>query len=199
MWILIIRWIHVIIVIMFFTLGIVKVAEQSCSSLILYWCTLTCTRKMVCSSPVLLAAPLFNWGSRCWGSWIAVSIIAWIHVSTWMQASLQCKANKSVGHLCWTIWQLPQVVSGSLFELAFARLVLLGHPFSTTLFHLVRQMSWKHWPIRLNSVGPSSVSAMKYLDSNCAWLGATCLVTSRWSCCVPSIWHFKRLLCLQSI
>jgi hypothetical protein len=43
-----------------------------------------------------------------------------------MQASLQCKANKSVGHLCWKIWQLPQVVPGSLFETCFCKVGILG-------------------------------------------------------------------------
>jgi hypothetical protein len=33
-----------------------------------------------------------------------------------MQASLQCKANKSVGHLRLTPWWLPLVVPDSLFE-----------------------------------------------------------------------------------
>ncbi len=56
-------------------------------------------------------------------------------------------------------------------------------------------MSWKHWPIRLNSVGPSSflasesqvkilnlkswsMNTRKYLGLNHAWLGATCPVMS---------------------
>ncbi len=139
----------------------------------------------------LLPALLFDGGNHCQGSWIAASDAAWIHVSAWMQASWQRKANDSVGCLC---FGQP---SDSL-KLAFARSVLLGRCFLRTFFHSVRPMSWKHWPIRLNSVGPSSVRAMKYSGSNCAWLGVTCRVISRWPCCVPSIWHFKRLFCLQS-
>ncbi len=69
----------------------------------------------------------------------------------------------------------------------------LWHCFTTTLLHLVRPTSWKHWPMRLNTVGPSSVSRMKYLGSNRAWLGTTCLVISRRPCSVLTIWHFKRL------
>ncbi len=83
-----IRWIHIIIVLMISLFGVVKVANS-------HVCLWTCTdapwvaqRRSVCSSPVLLAAPLSDGSSRCQGSWIAVSNVAWIHVSTWMQASL---------------------------------------------------------------------------------------------------------------
>ncbi len=162
-------------------------------------CLWTCTdvpwvawRRSVCSSPALLAAPLSDGSSHCQGSWIAVSNTAWIHISTWVQASLQHKANESVGCLRWTTWWLPLVVLGSLLKLAFARSLLSRHCFPMTLFHLVRPMSWKHWPIRLNSSGPSSVRARNYSSSNRACLGTTCLVIFRWPCCVPSIWHFKR-------
>ncbi len=120
-----IRWIHIIIVILFFTFGIVKVANS-------HVCLWTCTdvpwvaqRRSVCSSPALLAAPLFDGSSHCWGNWIAVSNIAWIHVSTWMQASLQHKANESVGCLHWTPWWLPLVVPGSLFEICFCKVIII--------------------------------------------------------------------------
>jgi hypothetical protein len=100
------------------------------NSLVCLW---TCTDapwgvqgRSVQSSPALLAAPFFNGDGRCWGSWISVSVIAWIHVSTWVQASLQRKANKSVGCLCWTIWWLPQVVPGSFFETCFHKVVIGG-------------------------------------------------------------------------
>ncbi len=71
--------------------------------------------KFVCSFPVLLTAPLFDGGRCCQGSWIAASNVAWIHVATWMQASLQHKANKSVVHLRWKTWRLLWIVLGSLF------------------------------------------------------------------------------------
>ncbi len=95
-------------------------------------CLWTCTDapwgtqgRFVCSFPVLLAAPLFDGGSRCQGSWIAVSDIAWVHVATLMQASLQRKANKSVGCLHWTTWWLPQVVPGSLFETCLHKVIIV--------------------------------------------------------------------------
>ncbi len=82
--------------------------------------------RSVCSSPALLAAPFFDGSSNCWGSWVAMSNVAWIHVSTWMQASLECKkANKSVGHLHWTPWWLPLVVPGSLFETCFCKAIIV--------------------------------------------------------------------------
>jgi hypothetical protein len=81
--------------------------------------------RFVCSFPALLAAPLFDGGSHCQGSWIAASDVAWIHVATWMQASLQCKANESVGHLCWITWWLPQVVPSSLFETCFCKVIIV--------------------------------------------------------------------------
>ncbi len=140
---------------------------------------------------VLLSAPLFNGCNCCQGSWMAVSDAAWIHVSVWMQACLQHKANKTAGCLC---FGQP---SDSL-KLAFARSVLSGHRFLTTLFHSVRPTSCKHGPMSLNNDRLSSVSARKYLGSNCVWSGATCLVVYKRPCCVPSIWHFKRLLCIQS-
>ncbi len=63
------------------------------------------------------------------------------------------------------------------------------------LVHLVRPTPWKHWPMRLNSYGPSpfcasdsrvkifdlkssSVYARKYSVPNQAWLGATWQVIS---------------------
>jgi hypothetical protein len=75
---------------------------------------------------VLLAALLFRGGSRCQDSWIAASSVAWVHVATWIQASLQCKANKSVGRLRWTTWWLPQVVPGSLFDTRFRKVGIIG-------------------------------------------------------------------------
>ncbi len=81
--------------------------------------------RFVCSFPALLAAPLFDGGSRCQGSWIAASNVAWIHVATWMQVSLQCKANESVGHLRWITWWLSQVVPGSLFETCFRKVTIV--------------------------------------------------------------------------
>jgi hypothetical protein len=89
--------------------------------------------RSVCSSPVLLAAPFFDGGSHCQGCWIAVSNVPWIHVSTWMQASLQHKANKSVGHVCWTIRWLPPVVPGSLFETCFCKVGIIGAPLSDNI------------------------------------------------------------------
>ncbi len=113
-------------VILFFTFGVVKVANS-------HVCLRTCTdapwvaqRRSVCSSPALLAAPLFDGSSCCRGSWIAMSNVAWIHVSTWIQASLQCKkANESVGCLRWTTWWLPLVVLGSLFESCFCKVIIV--------------------------------------------------------------------------
>ncbi len=120
-----IRWIHIIIVIMLSLFGVVKVANS-------HVCLWTCTdapwvaqRRSVHSSPALLAAPLSNGSSRCQGSWIAVSNIAGIHVSTWTQASLQRKANESVGHLRWTPWWLPLLVQGSLFEIYFCKVIIV--------------------------------------------------------------------------
>ncbi len=107
--------------------------KQSCSSLNLYWCTLSCTRKICLLFSCVLAAPLSDGSSRCWGSWIAVSGIAWIHVSTWMQASLQHKANKSVGCLYWTPWWLPLVLPGSLFETCFCKVIIVGASLSDNI------------------------------------------------------------------
>ena len=109
----------------FFTLSTVKVAD---SHVRLWTCTdarQVLQRRSVHSSPALLAAPLFDGSSRCQGSWIAVSNVAWIHVSTWMQASLQCKANESVGCLRWTPWWLPLVVLGSPFETCFRKVIIV--------------------------------------------------------------------------
>ncbi len=110
---------------MFFTFGIVKVANS-------HICLWTCTdapwvaqRRSVHSSPAPLAAPLSGGSSRCWGGWIAVSNVAWIHVSTWMQASLQHKANESVSPLHWTPWWLPLVVPGLLFETCFRKVIIV--------------------------------------------------------------------------
>ncbi len=113
------------------------------NSLVRLW---TCTdapwgtggRSVHSSCPALMAAPLFNGGSRWQGSWIAVSIIAWIHVSTWMHASLQRTANKSVGRLCWMIWWLPQVVPGSLFEICFCKVGIIGALLSHDIVEVVK-------------------------------------------------------------
>ena len=114
-------WVHLF----FVTFGVVKVADN-------HVCLWTCTdapwvaqRRSVCSSPALMAAPLSNGGSHCQGSWIAVSNVAWIHVSSWMQASLQCKANESVGRLHWTTWWLPLVVLGKLLETFFCKVIII--------------------------------------------------------------------------
>ncbi len=154
--------------------------------------------RFVCTSPALLATPLFDGGSRCQGSWIAASDIAWIHVAAWMQASLQRKANKSVGCLCWTTWQLPQVVLGSLLEICFCKVGIVKALLSDNIIPFGKTNVLETLTYKMNSGRPSSVSARKCLGSNCAWPSATCLVISRWPCCVPSIWHFKRLICLQS-
>ncbi len=82
-------------------------------------------RRPACSSPALLAAPFFDGNSHCQDSLIAMSNVAWIHVSAWMQASLQCKANRSVGCLLWTTWWLPLVVPGSLFETCFCKVIIV--------------------------------------------------------------------------
>ncbi len=119
-----IRRIHIIIVIMLSLFGIVKVAN---SHVRLWTCTdapWVAQRRSVCSSFVLLAAPLSNGSSHCLGSLMAVSNVAWIHVLTWMQASLQRKANESVGCLPWTPWWLPLVVQGSLFETCFCKVTI---------------------------------------------------------------------------
>ncbi len=120
-----IRWIYIIIFIMLSLFGTVKVAN-SCV------CLWTCTdapwvarRRSVRSSPALLAAPLSNGNSHCWGSWIVVSDIAWIHVSRWMQDYLQHKVNESVDRLRWTPWWLPLVVLGSLFETCFWKVIIV--------------------------------------------------------------------------
>ncbi len=82
-----------------------------------------------------------------------------------------------------------------LLKFTFMRCVSLGHCLATMLVHSVRPKSWKHWPIRLNSVWPSCLlasesqvkifnlksgimNARKYLGPNRAWLGTTCPVIS---------------------
>ncbi len=135
--------------IIFVTFGAVNVTDS-------HVCLWTCTdapqvlkRRSACSSPALLAAPFFDGISHCQDSWIAMSDVAWIHVSTWMQASLECmKANESVGHLRWTPWWLPLVVPDSLFETCFCKVIIVEALLSNNLFYLVRPTSWKHWPIR---------------------------------------------------
>ncbi len=68
----------------------------------------------------------FMGSSHCQGSWVAMSGVAWIHVSTWMQVSLECKkANESVGRLRWTPWWLPLVVPVSLFETCFCKVIIV--------------------------------------------------------------------------
>jgi hypothetical protein len=42
-----------------------------------------------------------------------------------MQASLQCKADESVGHLRWITWSLLQDVPGSLFETCFCKVTIV--------------------------------------------------------------------------
>ncbi len=82
-----------------------------------------------------------------------------------------------------------------LSKFDFVQSDLFGHCFAMTLVHLVRPTSWKHWPMRLNSNGPSSfcvsnnqvkifdlklgsVYARKYSTLSQAWLGATWPVIS---------------------
>ncbi len=92
-------------------------------------------RRSVCSSPALLAAPFFDGSSHCQGSWVAMSHVAWIHVSTWMQASLECKkANESVGYLGWTPWWLPLVFRGSLVETCFRKVIIVEALLSDDFF-----------------------------------------------------------------
>ncbi len=121
-----IRWILIIIVILFFTFSVVKVTN---SHVHLWTCTdapWVAQRRSVCSSPALLAAPFFDGSNHCQCSWVAMSDVAWIHVSTWMQAFLECKkANESVGCLLWVSWWLPLVVPGSLFETCFRKVIIV--------------------------------------------------------------------------
>jgi hypothetical protein len=84
-------------------------------------------------------------------------------------------------------------------KFCFVRWVLSGHLLPTMLVHLgetqVRPTSWKHWPIRLNSIGLSSFLASEskvkiftlksgsmnvrnYLGPNHAWSGTRCCVMS---------------------
>ncbi len=79
-------------------------------------------------------------------------------------------------------------------KLAFARLESLRHHSLTTLLHLVRPTSWKHWPIRLNNVGQSSVSAMKYSGLNHAQSGVTCLVVQVAMLCTKYMAFQKTLI-----
>ncbi len=82
-----------------------------------------------------------------------------------------------------------------LSKFAFVWSVLSGHYFAMSLVHLVRPVSWKHWPMMLNSNGllpfcsteswvkifdlkSGSVYARKYSALNQAWLGATWPVIS---------------------
>ncbi len=82
-----------------------------------------------------------------------------------------------------------------LLKFAFVLSASVGHRLARTLVHLVRPTSWKHWPIRLNSVGPLSIWVSKswvkifdlklgsmntrmYSGPNHALSGATCLVIS---------------------
>ncbi len=95
-YIYLIRWIHIIIVIMWSLFGVVKLANSHVCLWTFTDAPWVAQRRSVCSSPALLAAPSSNGSSHCWGSWKGVSKVAWIHVSTWMQASLQRKANESV-------------------------------------------------------------------------------------------------------
>ncbi len=82
-----------------------------------------------------------------------------------------------------------------LSKFDFIQSASFWHRFVMTLIHLVRHTSWKNWPMRLNSNGPSSfcisnswvkifdlksgsVYARKYSASNQACQGATWLVIS---------------------
>ncbi len=149
-------------------------------------------------SPVLLAAPSSNGGSCCQGSWIAVSNVAWTHVSTWMQASLQCKTNKSVGCLRWTTWWLPLVVLGSLFETHSCKVGIFGALLSDNFVPFGKTNVLETLTYKIEECWTVFHERDEVSGSNRAWLGATHLVITRWPCCIPIIWHFKRLLCLKS-
>ncbi len=77
-----------------------------------------------------------------------------------------------------------------LSKLAFGPSASFGHRFVMMLVHSIRPMSWKHWPMSLNSNWPLSfcasnsqvkifdlksgiVYARKYSASIWAWLGVT--------------------------
>ncbi len=66
-----------------------------------------------------------NGAKMCFITDIFVLTYSFWLVATWMQASLQCKANESVGHLHWITWWLPQVVPGSLFETCFCKVTII--------------------------------------------------------------------------
>ncbi len=100
--------------------------KQSCSSLNLYWCALSCTKKICLLFSCTVGSSMSDGSSHCQGSWIAMSNVEWIHVSTWMQDFFECKkANESVGCLRWTPWWLPLLVLGSLFETCFRKVIIV--------------------------------------------------------------------------
>ncbi len=112
---------------------------------------------------------LFGKGSQPWDSLEAVLDAAWTHASAWEQASWLYKASKSAGHQHWKTWQQPWGNPWYIGWKAFVQSASSGHCFAMTLVHLVRPMSWKHWPMRLNRNGPSSFcsaeSWVKIFDS----------------------------------
>ncbi len=161
-----IKWIHALLVqfpfywCAYFSSLLVQQRWQN--SLVCLW---TCTDapwgmqgRFVCSFPVLLAALLFRGGSRCQDSWIAASSVAWVHVATWIQASLQCKANKSVGRLRWTTWWLSQVVPGSLFETCIRKVIIVKTSLSNNIIPFGTTNVLETLTYKVESGGLSSVS-----------------------------------------
>ncbi len=110
--------------IIFFTFSTVKVADSH----VLLW---TCTdarqvlqRRSFCSFPALLAVPLSNGGSCCRGSWIAMSNVAWIHVSIWMQGLFEMQKGQRISWLS----ALENLVTASgRPRFTFWNLLLQGH------------------------------------------------------------------------
>ncbi len=104
------------------------------------------------------------------------------------------------------------------FNFSFVRCVLPVHCLPTTLVPSMRPTSWKHWPIRLNSVELSSFLASeswvrifnlksgstnmrKYWDTNCIWSGTMHPVISfdpfqRNSWCDWAVSSLPQLTCL---
>ncbi len=148
-------------------------------------------RRSVRSSPALLAAPLSDGGSRCQGSWIAVSIVAWTHLSTWIQASLQRKANESVGHLHWTTWWLPLVVLGSLFKTFFCKVIIVGALLSDNIILFGKTNILESLTYKVGQWWKVFHERKEILGLKLCLIGRN-VVIFRWPCCVPSIWHFKR-------
>ncbi len=148
--------------------------------------------RFVCSFPALLAVPLFDGGSRCQGSWIAASDIAWIHVTTQMQASLQYKANESVGHLRWTPWWLPLVVLGSPFETCFRKVIIVKALLSDNIILFGKTNVLETLTYKVEQWWTVFRESKEVLGLKSCLIGGNVLVISRWPCYVTSTWHFKR-------